>query len=232
MKINDKILSIPPFLSTSWQNIAALKMEGSDLIIVLFQGGEVKVSGLANEIVEAIFTFHQKALETKTFLRPPATSIAEGFINQADQALRFGVIGMEAIGNAMQHSFEMRDAPALPPEILSKVEAVARVIAPDMKTELPKAEPHCNCPHCQIARAMQRGLGVMKEEVPPQNDTVPVPTEELQFEEWKIEQAGDQLFTVSNKLDANEKYNVFLGNPVGCTCGKTGCDHILAVLRS
>ena len=43
---------------------------------------------------------------------------------------------------------------------------------------------------------------------------------------------NDKLFTVINKLDQQEKYNVFLGEPVGCTCGKQGCEHMLAVLKS
>ena len=60
----------------------------------------------------------------------------------------------------------------------------------------------------------------------------PVPDAELSFQEWDIVQTGKDLFHVSSRLDPNEQYNVFLGNPVGCTCGKAGCEHILAVLKS
>ena len=55
---------------------------------------------------------------------------------------------------------------------------------------------------------------------------------DLSFQQWAIEQTGDKLFCVTNKLDRLEKYNVFLGDPVGCTCGIQGCEHILAVLKS
>ena len=48
----------------------------------------------------------------------------------------------------------------------------------------------------------------------------------------EITQTGDKLFTVVNKLDPQENYHVYLGHPVGCTCGKQGCEHILVVLKS
>ena len=44
-------------------------------------------------------------------------------------------------------------------------------------------------------------------------------------------QTDEKMFTVTNRLDKNEKFNVYLGKPIGCTCGKEGCEHILAVLR-
>lgn len=232
MKINEKIFSVPPYVSTSWHNVKAIRMEGTSLVVLLSDGGTVTIPGLSDEIIMAAFEFHQKALETKV-QNTPSAPFAEGFIQQADQTIRFGLAGMEALGNAMQHNFEMRNSSDLPQEILKKVEAVAKVIAPDLKADLPKPEPHCNCPHCQIARAMQRGLGQVTEESPPyQEELELVPAEDLQFEEWRIEQTGTQLYTVINKIDSNERYSVFLGSPVGCTCGKQGCDHILAVLRS
>ena len=33
-------------------------------------------------------------------------------------------------------------------------------------------------------------------------------------------------------LDPNEHYNVFLGTPLGCTCGEKDCEHIRAVLST
>jgi hypothetical protein len=55
---------------------------------------------------------------------------------------------------------------------------------------------------------------------------------ELKFREWDIQQAGDKLYNVSNPFDKGEQYQVYLGNPVGCTCGKSKCEHIVAVLNS
>jgi hypothetical protein len=35
-----------------------------------------------------------------------------------------------------------------------------------------------------------------------------------------------------NPLDHKEHYNVFLGDPIGCSCGNNNCEHIQAVLKS
>ena len=94
----------------------------------------------------------------------------------------------------------------------------------DRKT-LPKAEPHCNCTYCQITRTLSHA---QQEEEQDEEVT----EEDLRFRSWDIEQKGDQLFTVTNPLDKAETYQVFLGHPVGCTCGKKKCAHIEAVLRS
>ena len=55
---------------------------------------------------------------------------------------------------------------------------------------------------------------------------------ELHFREWDIKQLEKQLYNVTNPLDTTEHYQVFLGTPLGCTCGKTNCEHIRAVLNS
>jgi hypothetical protein len=59
-----------------------------------------------------------------------------------------------------------------------------------------------------------------------------VSDEDLKFRDWEIKQTAEQLYTVTNPLDANEHYNVFLGSPLGCTCGDKNCEHIRAVLTS
>ncbi|CRX39220.1 hypothetical protein [Estrella lausannensis] len=234
MKINETILSIPPYLSTTWAHVRMLRMDGDLLIVSLSDGFQAKVPGLSREQIEMIFSFHQKALDAKEQTKEKASSapFPEGFAKEAEQAIRFGMMGMESLGNAMQHNFAMRNSPLLPPEILSKVEAVSKAIAPEMKVDLPKAEPHCNCPHCQIARAIQRGLGAQPDVTPHQVEEEEVAAEELVFQEWRIEQTGEQLYSVINRIDGNERYSVYLGDPVGCTCGKSGCEHVLAVLRS
>ena len=55
---------------------------------------------------------------------------------------------------------------------------------------------------------------------------------DLTFRSWDIKQEADQLYTVTNPLNAKEHYSVFLGEPLGCTCGFKNCDHIQAVLRT
>ena len=59
-----------------------------------------------------------------------------------------------------------------------------------------------------------------------------VTDEDLKFRTWDIKQPGKKLYLVTNPLDNNENYNVFLGKPVGCTCGQKYCEHIKAVLNS
>ena len=126
------------------------------------------------------------------------------------------------------------NAPDLPAEILEKIASIAKIIAPEDQNSLPKSEPHCNCFYCQVSRAIQAGLihheaGAKPQEEPNEE---PISDEDLSFQQWDILQASDNLYTVINRLDTQEKYNVFLGQPVGCTCGKLACEHILAVLKS
>jgi len=209
MKINEKILSLPPYLSTSWANVKSLRViEQGDLVVQLADGTSVKIPGLPQGILQSVFESHQRVLEGGMVLNSPP----------------FIIGGPEG---TVQHNIEMKDCPPLPEDMLQRIEAVSRAVGPEMRTDVPKPEPHCHCPYCQIAGAIRRGLG--EEEVIEEEAVTP---EELEFQEWKVEQTGDQLFNVINRIDGNEKYSVFLGSPVGCTCGKEGCDHILAVLRS
>lgn len=55
---------------------------------------------------------------------------------------------------------------------------------------------------------------------------------ELQFNQWDVEADGESVFKVTNKLDRDEEYRVFLGSPVGCNCGHVNCEHIVAALRA
>jgi hypothetical protein len=80
--------------------------------------------------------------------------------------------------------------------------------------------------HCQVARAIHNESSLKKE-----NEDI-VTEEDLRFRIWDIHQTGEKLYTVTNPLDPREQYNVFLGSPLGCTCGQNNCDHIKAVLSS
>ena len=74
--------------------------------------------------------------------------------------------------------------------------------------------------------------GEMKESSPSQEAVEEVTIDDLRFREWDIKQTGDKLYTVANPLHAEEHYTVFLGSPIGCTCGEQNCQHIRAVLNS
>ena len=93
--------------------------------------------------------------------------------------------------------------------------------------DLPKPEDNCNCMHCQVSRALQIGMGIN-----PENLDEAVDEQDLKFRDWDILEEGAHLYRVTNPLDENEHYSVFLKDPIGCTCGKKNCEHIKAVLNS
>lgn len=220
IKITEKMLSIPPYLSTSWSHITALHIKGGVLAITLADGDTVNIPNLSRDTLDTIFQHHALHLEKDL---PPVESRMKS-LEEPPIRFAFGTT-IEGFGNMMQHNPNQADAPDLPPEVVQKITAISKIIAPpEEQMATPKAEPNCNCFYCQIARAL-------KPESDEQIEHEVLP-EDLHFQEWTITQIGDKLFSVVNRLDENEKYQVYLGEPIGCTCGKTGCEHILAVLKS
>ncbi|MEC7839786.1 MAG: hypothetical protein VX777_07085 [Chlamydiota bacterium] len=247
MKFNKKYLSIPPYISTAWSNVTSLHMSGNQLVVSLADGSHVYVPDLDLEDLEALFEVHSNVLEDveKTVSASPEESKVgqtlnnELFKNGGSASFKIGmggIEGMDSLGFAMQHNPDFADAPDLPEELLHKIGSIAKILSPDEALEVPQSEPHCNCPHCQIARAINGSIGnPVSIDGPRGFDDVSddeVTEEDLKFEQWEIQQSGDQLFTVIDKLNVDKQYKVFLGSPVGCTCGEEGCDHILAVLHS
>ncbi|HUD02305.1 MAG TPA: hypothetical protein VMR37_08240 [Rhabdochlamydiaceae bacterium] len=219
MKISDKILSLPPYISTAWKNIVSIHVEnrpyGHVLLIELITGSKAEVPNLEPKIMEKVFAMHALVLEQ------------EGAQNHvATQTFAFPLpFPIEGLTSVLQHNPEQADTPPLPPEILEKIQSLKGVLPEDLSS-MQKAEPHCNCPYCQITRAMtgvEATLAIAEEEVS---------AADLTFRNWDIKQAGDRLYSVTNPLDSKEHYNVFLGEPVGCTCGNRNCEHIQAVLRT
>lgn len=235
MKINSKILNIPPFISTSWDKIASLHMKGPTLAVVLSSGETILVPGLAPSTVELIFAAHANYLETEEAKPQMPQQMQSGNLfmqafaggEEGDLPVRFGFSSLDGMGGALQHDPSQSEAPPLPDEVLSKIAAISKIVASDESVTFPKAHPGCNCMHCQICRAIDGETADAAIEVEPE-----VLPEELRFQDWEIAQVGDKLYEVVNPLDRQEKYNVYLGDPVGCTCGNPGCEHILAVLKS
>ncbi len=245
MKINKKILSLPPYISTSWTNVESLHMEHNSLIISLYNGESVSIPEIKPELLESIFDAHASFIEsggeqtagpaqTTAFQFPFAQASGQG----GEFPFKFGAGGFENFQAAMQHNPEQAEMDDLPEEILSKIRSLSKILIPKEALEsAPKGEPHCNCMYCQIAKALHEGWGGQAE-WDNEEAVVVQPTEEevndadLQFQQWEIMQTDEKMFTVTNRLDSGEQYNVFLGHPVGCTCGKVGCEHILAVLKS
>lgn len=235
MKINDKILSIPPYISTSWSYVKSLQMKGPFLMITLKDGEFINIPHLKGEIIEQIFTAHADYLEkTLESPRDQSTHITQAVFSPESMEMPFklGIGSLDGMGNPLMHNPAQKDAPDIPKQILQKIAAIAKIISPEDLTTMPKAEPHCNCLHCQIVRTINHIVEPSSPALKLEEKDEEVQDDELSFQQWEVMQAGDKLFNVINKLDTQEKYSVYLGQPVGCTCGKSSCEHIVAVLKS
>lgn len=232
IKLNEQIISIAPYISTHWSHVLSLHTRGEELVITLRDGSSVAIPGLKKETLHLIFQYHATYL-SKEHHKDISSQVPiklEEMLQQGEGAsikFAFGS-SLEELGTMMQHNPNQKDAPNLPAEILQKIEAITKMI-PVEDLILPKAEPDCNCFHCQIAGVINP---VSLPVVPEESGSEAVNDEDLQFPQWMITQTGDKLFSVVNSLNEQEKYNVFLGEPIGCTCGKNGCEHILAVLKT
>ncbi len=218
MMISAEILSIPPYLSTSWKNISSLHAvpdkDKFTLIVTLNTGVQASIPSLEKTVINSIFEAHGRYGSTQAVETLQKDSIA------------FPLSGnIDLMNSAMQHNPAQADSPEIPKEILEKITSIAKVLGLSDTSELPKAEPHCNCPFCQIARAFHGSEAEAKIEEP-------VSDKDLQFRTWDIKQTAEKLYIVTNPLDNNEQYSVFLGTPLGCTCGQKNCEHIRAVLNS
>ncbi len=247
LNITAKLLHIPPYLSTAWDQVASLRMEhiadlGDCLVVTLKDHTLAKIPSLNPATIELIFSKYHDYLSgaTSTEKKDPSAAFSKLLFppNMAAMSEWLGTdqgssvsqmpSGHEMIqlSNTMQHNPAQSGMPDLPAELLEKIVTIAKVIGVDEGAQLIKAEPHCNCLHCQLARALR---GEQKEDVSHEEE---VKDEELQFRSWDIQQIDEHLYHVTHPLDAAEKYTVFLGSPVGCTCGQKGCEHINAVLNS
>lgn len=231
MKINPKFLSLPPYVSTSWKNVVALYVRDSVLFVSMFDGEMVEIPDLKQELLEVIFAAHAAFLEyeiarehftnKKEFFAPQSLLAAE---SGAESPFHFGFSTLDGFGSALQHNPSQANAPDIPQDILYKISSIARIVSPETNN-FPQPEPHCNCMFCQIAKAMHSNDAPQAVVLPEETVT----DEDLKFPEWRINTVGDKMYEVSNE---NEKYTVFLGDPIGCTCGQEGCAHIQAVLKS
>lgn len=251
-KITDKILCIPPHISTTWDQIVFLQTETDSpnsnltLIIHLIDQKIVKIPDLEPGIIDVLFAAHVGFLEKKGKISKDNKANPHAFFLQnvlgisPDQlsslSIRLGPGnmgnlggGLEGMESAMQHDSSKTNSPDLPKEILEKISQFIKILTGGDINNFPPPEPHCNCVHCQIARSIHKKESSPDSQEPEEEI---VAEKDLQFREWDIKQTGDQLFRVTNPLDTTEKYDVYLGNPVGCTCGNPHCDHIKAVLFS
>lgn len=239
MKINQYILSLPPHISTTWSNVSSLHVQDNILYVGLLDGESIGIPNLSPKETAEIFAQHTKCMEAEE--RNPSSNpmsvpgmpieslLSQFSTGENEGTVRFDIEGMEGMTSIMDHNPAQANAPDLPQEMIHKIAAIAQVVAPAEAEEMPKAEPHCNCFHCQVARVMHGTVTPAHDFSLPAEEEIS--EEELTFREWDIEETGSQLYKVTNRRDESQQYTVHLGSPVGCTCGKEGCDHILAVLR-
>lgn len=217
MKITATTLSLPPYLSTTWDQVASIQTEhtssGTLLMITLRDGSKKEIPGLDPQSIDQIFEAHAEFLNPLSPLGelPPFTLSLQ---KEGDS--------FPSLTEPFEHNAANSKLPNLPRPVLLKIAEIAKAFGLEDTAILPNVEENCNCIYCQLIR-------VMRENEPAEEH---VSEEDLRFQDWKIEPIGDQLYSVVHPLDLNEQYQVFLGTPVGCTCGHSGCEHIQAVLKT
>ena len=239
MQIDSKMISIPPYISVSWEQVALLQTESLEnelvLILQMKEGNQIRIPDLGKKIINHIFEQHKSFLlnnqKKRSEPKNPLTMLQQMTGLNLDQLesmpIRFGIgeVGREGIDVAMQHRSDKADSADLPAEMIEKIAGITKMFTGGDTAEFPKPEAHCNCPFCQISRSIH---GIEK----PAPVEEKVTDEDLQFRDWDIAQIGEKLYKITNPLDPLENYNVFLGSPIGCTCGKPHCEHIKKVLSS
>ncbi len=220
MKITPTMLSLPPYISTAWKNVNSLLCENGVLIVILNNGNRIEIPGLEQSVMVSIFENHAKYVEESQIENKP------GIPKSASISFGMPMPGDPTGNLPLHHNPEQKNAPPLPPEILKRIAAVTKAMGLSEIIKMEKPEEHCNCLYCQLTRAVQ------DREPNNENDEESVSDEDLTFKTWDIEEISEKLYRVINPLDRNESFQVFLGEPIGCTCGQKHCEHIQAVLRS
>lgn len=240
IKITSQILSIPPYLSTRWDYIQSIRVQEKALLISLQSGPPCSIPGLTEEEISQIFSsFALYAQPTKeehkvddTF-KKDISQLVEGVKKGFAEFLHIlAKSGGQSAGfaKALEHDPSNANLPPLPPEAIGRVEMLLQIVPEEDILAMPEPVAHCNCMYCQVQRLLRNALAEKKGHI--ENEGEPVDESELKFNEWIVEPLEDKMYSVRNKLNPQEEYKVFLGEPLGCTCGKANCEHIIAVLRS
>jgi hypothetical protein len=225
--ISEKILSIPPYISTSWENVLSLRIEqvsfSTILIVELTSGTQVEIPDLPKSLIESAFAAHAASISHVNNTELPAEIPSQSMIFSLPLSLKTE----SDAPSILEHNPDQANLPPLPPVILDKLVDAIKNLGFENALNLSKAEPHCNCPHCQIMRILHKEITsekILEEEV--------IAEEELTFKTWSIRDEGNKLFTVISPLDSLETYRVSLGDPLSCSCGAYHCEHLQAVLKS
>jgi hypothetical protein len=211
IKITKKSLIISPYLSTRWDNILSIRLLPGDILsFQLKDQTHAEVPHLSIEEIDEILKAHAHYINSEPTI----------------ESFRFSFPSLRNTGAidpmAMEHNPQQANLPPLPTKLLEKIATLVKTLGIDGFTLISPPEPHCNCTYCQLARTVQQ----------PQEIEEEVTDEDLKFRNWDVKPSGNQLYSVSNPLDETEHYTVFLGSPIGCTCGSKSCEHIRAALDS
>jgi len=234
MKITAQILSLPPYLSTTWTNIASLRVihdsHGNPILLIeLRQGDQVEVPGLDLATINTIFATHTQAIESIGHPVVQAQAGQDPLPFAFHLPLNAFGEGIHKMGSILQHNPQAADTPDIPQEVIEKISSFIKTLGLSGSTNVPVPEEGCNCTFCQVARAIHGAIEPPQQELQTAVDES-ISDEDLRFRTWDILQKGDRLYLVTNPIDASEHYNVYLGEPIGCTCGQRNCEHIRAVL--
>ncbi|MBQ8498460.1 hypothetical protein [Chlamydia sp.] len=239
VKINDQLICIPPYISARWSQVAFIEShdggtEGrATLKLHLVDGESVSIPDLDQAIINEVFQEHLLYLESTSPQKGKEEEKIQSLLQSVQQVakgceIQFfpqkGIVsmllgGVNSIDMLLQHSPEHKGYPDLPSDLLEKMAQMMSSLSVGTTSIIAKPEPHCNCLHCQIGRV------VSEEE---EDNTVS--EEDLTFRSWDVTQNGERMYTVTDPLNPEEQFNVYLGNPIGCTCGQSCCEHVKAVL--
>lgn len=228
MKINKNMLSIPPYITTTWDNITCVQAcvvqdEFVDIKICLADGEKVEVPHVPEKIFNKIRDEYEKFIESSSINTPAdlggiASGIADIFqgANRELPAIgrgeNVGVIGFPVSGHPRQH----HEAPVLGKEAL-------RQITKTLGEKAFEGEyiTKCNCIYCQSCRFVQDKKNKESGEKP------------LEFSDaWLVEEVGTDKFIVRDKMKESNVFTVYLKPKIICSCGSNVCEHIKATLFS
>ncbi|MFY7842966.1 MAG: hypothetical protein ACOVOR_03015 [Rhabdochlamydiaceae bacterium] len=229
MTLNEKVFSIPPFISVSWQNIYSLSVDfrlSSPLLVVYLTNSQIiEIPNLESEIIEKAFQLHQTHLEKKEPFDSAHLSKNEAKkslnTNSQDNPLMDWITHIYL---DLQHDQSQKMSNSIPQELAEKINQLSKTLGLDL-SHLSLNHENCDCLYCQINSSLNNNT------LPVKDSEEIVSDEDLKFREWDITTEGQSVYKVHNPSDSNECYTVYLGDPIGCTCGAHNCEHIKAVLE-
>ncbi|HEY4831226.1 MAG TPA: hypothetical protein VIH61_01515, partial [Waddliaceae bacterium] len=143
VKIDEKLICIPPYISTTWDQVTFLQSEEDPethlfaLVIHLIEGRAVRIPNLDSSLIDIAFGAHIKFLERKNnplskqkggedpktigALLQQMTGLSPDQL--ANMPVRFGIAGIEGMPGmeVLQHNQSQGNAPDMPAEVLEKI---------------------------------------------------------------------------------------------------------------